>query len=612
MKDKIKELIRNESYIQADELIDKELNQSFDFSSVDDRLKYETLNKMKDEILINLSTRSFGYKVENFRSIKGKISASIKPQLYEIKYLAYLKELEKALIGVEKTIIEEETVVKIILTPNFIEYQEYISLLKDAGTKIKTEEDLYLLRAFNKQNQVIIKRTLDGLHEILYLLIEEGKERISIHLPVNKKDISERALFLVLFSILLNTILFIIDTEIQINRKVQVNWSFDEKDVKDLFQKVIAKAKIFKEENRINENKLEVLKKEVLTENKEYIKQLKAIVNIIDEPDVPILILGESGVGKSYLAKAIHKISNRKGKFISLNGLNFTVDLADSLIFGIEKGTATNVPKRKGKVELAEKGTLFIDEVDRIPKMIRDKLLQFIDTKKYLPVGSEETEEIEADVRLIYGTNKDLHKLVDSGEFEEDFLFRINKRIIKIPSLQERKEDVEKIAYAILEELNIRKNTDIGITSEVISELFDSSLRGNFRTVERIIEHGYYEAKAQDKYGIISSEHYENYIPDEYKNTRELNQLKSLAKSLMLDYENLKSRLKKDDDKFLMMENLILPIFAHIFLKEIYQDKSGSWRDKNSLQICGSSASRGKEATIIKREEEYQRIKKLI
>jgi transcriptional regulator with PAS, ATPase and Fis domain len=155
-----------------------------------------------------------------------------------------------------------------------------------------------------------------------------------------------------------------------------------------------------------------------------------------------VLITGETGVGKSFIAREIHRLSERYGKFIEFNCSNFPSELFESELFGHKKGSFTGAfYNKKGIVEEANKGTLFFDEVAEIPLALQPKLLRFVETKRYRMIGSE--REKTSDVRMIFATNRELEKQVLAGKFREDLYYRISTFIIHLPPLRERKGMIE-------------------------------------------------------------------------------------------------------------------------------------------------------------------------
>jgi len=193
----------------------------------------------------------------------------------------------------------------------------------------------------------------------------------------------------------------------------------------------------------------------------------------------PILILGETGVGKNLLAELIHKGSGRKGNFVVVSLPSLPETLFEAELFGCKKGAYTGASERKGLVGEAENGTLFFDEISEIPYLLQSKLLRFIETGKYRRLG-EERERI-SDCHIICATNRELWKEVDRGNFRKDLYFRISNRIITIPPLRERKEDIEEIARFYL-----AKN-GIFFEDKALEILINYDYPGNVRELLKIL-----------------------------------------------------------------------------------------------------------------------------
>lgn len=171
----------------------------------------------------------------------------------------------------------------------------------------------------------------------------------------------------------------------------------------------------------------------------EQVKKMVLNYSIVEEP---ILLKGETGVGKNYIAGHIHQYSGRQGKFVVVHTPSINENLFESEIFGHRKGAFTDARyDKKGLVDEADGGTLFFDEISEIPVTFQTKLLRFIETKKYRVVG--ESAEKEADVRIVTATNKDLIKSIEDGEFREDLYFRLHVLEIEIPPLRQRVEDIK-------------------------------------------------------------------------------------------------------------------------------------------------------------------------
>ena len=171
--------------------------------------------------------------------------------------------------------------------------------------------------------------------------------------------------------------------------------------------------------------------------------------------DSNALILGESGSGKSYLAKYVHKMSRRsKGPFITLNCPSIPEQLFESELFGYTPGafTGANRAGKPGLIELADTGTLFLDEIAEIPLNLQAKLLEVIEERQFIKVGGKETKKI--DIRILAATNRDLKTLVKKGLFREDLYFRLNVLEIKIPPLRDRPDDILPLVSYFVDKYN--------------------------------------------------------------------------------------------------------------------------------------------------------------
>jgi transcriptional regulator with PAS, ATPase and Fis domain len=179
-----------------------------------------------------------------------------------------------------------------------------------------------------------------------------------------------------------------------------------------------------------------------ITGESEEIKTIREMVVKYSLEEEPVLLMGETGVGKSHIAELIHRCSGKKGKFVVAEITTINENLFESTMFGHKKGAFTDAKTDKtGLVQDAHKGTLFLDEVFEIPISFQAKLLRFIDKKKYRVVG--ESEEREADVRIVAATNKDLQKAIETNEFREDLYYRLHVLEIAIPPLRKRKQDIK-------------------------------------------------------------------------------------------------------------------------------------------------------------------------
>jgi len=219
---------------------------------------------------------------------------------------------------------------------------------------------------------------------------------------------------------------------------------------------------------------------------KSVMEQAKMVAGI----DSPILILGETGVGKEVVANAIHQISDRRdGPMISVNCGAIPETLADSELFGHEKGAFTGASNRKrGYFERAEGGTIFLDEIGELSPSSQVKLLRFIQTRTFDRVGG--TQPVTVDIRIIAATHRNLENMIEEGSFRRDLWFRLNVFPIKIPPLRERKIDIP----ALVEYLIMRKSHEMNlkrkptITKGTIDSLSQYNWPGNVRELQNIVE----------------------------------------------------------------------------------------------------------------------------
>lgn len=205
-----------------------------------------------------------------------------------------------------------------------------------------------------------------------------------------------------------------------------------------------------------------------------------------------VLLLGETGTGKSLLANLIHRHSNRKhGPFISVHCAAIPETLLESELFGHEKGAYTGAERRKlGKFEIANEGTIFLDEIGTITPTTQIKLLQILQDTSFQRLGAQEI--ISVNVRIIAATNTDLKKLSEEGQFRKDLFYRLNVFPIELPSLVDRVEDIPHLAKVILEKINKFNTKEIFDVHPSVMEAFQRySWPGNIRELENLIERAY-------------------------------------------------------------------------------------------------------------------------
>ncbi|MGE5815918.1 MAG: sigma-54-dependent transcriptional regulator [Acidobacteriota bacterium] len=202
-----------------------------------------------------------------------------------------------------------------------------------------------------------------------------------------------------------------------------------------------------------------------------------------------ILIQGESGTGKELVARALHSNSTRSDRaFITVNSGNLPPDLLESNLFGHVKGAFTGaIYPKKGLFELADKGTIFFDEIGNIPLETQAKLLRVIQEREFMRLGGVET--IRVDVRIVAATNVDLRRMVEDGRFREDLFYRLHVITVQLPPLRERKDDIPLLVQHFLEKYGEENNRrDIELSPDALDMLMDYDWPGNVRELENVIE----------------------------------------------------------------------------------------------------------------------------
>lgn len=214
----------------------------------------------------------------------------------------------------------------------------------------------------------------------------------------------------------------------------------------------------------------------------------KLVTKVLNN-DITVLIYGESGTGKELIARAIHYNGKRKDKpFIVVNCASIPRELLESELFGHEKGAFTGAHQRKpGKFELANEGTIFLDEIGELEMLLQAKLLRVIQERTFERVGG--TETLKTDVRIISATNRDLKKGVENKEFREDLYYRLNSFPITIPPLRQRKGDILVLAEHFLDVNNKKLSKEIkGFSRKALKLIYEYNWPGNVRELENTIE----------------------------------------------------------------------------------------------------------------------------
>ncbi|MFZ5632765.1 MAG: sigma-54 interaction domain-containing protein [Bacillota bacterium] len=242
--------------------------------------------------------------------------------------------------------------------------------------------------------------------------------------------------------------------------------------------------------------------------------QMKRVLEMVDkvaQVDSTVLIMGESGVGKGVVASRLHKKSKRaNGPFVTINCGAIPEHLLESELFGYEGGAFTGARKegKKGLLELANRGTVFLDEITDLPLNLQVKLLQIIQEKKMIRVGGSKC--IGVDIRFVAATNRDIQRMVAEGSFREDLYYRLNVIPVIIPPLRYRREDIPALVDYFWSQLNAKYETGKKLSDEAVEVLKNYNWPGNVRELENLVE----RLLVTTESGEISVGHLPDYIFD--------------------------------------------------------------------------------------------------
>ncbi len=263
---------------------------------------------------------------------------------------------------------------------------------------------------------------------------------------------------------------------------------FDLNEVQMIAERALEHDRIM-DENKYLKNQLKIHHNfENIIGSNPQIQEAYRLAAQVAESNASVLILGETGTGKEYLARAIHYQSPRAGQpFVKVSCVALPESLLESELFGHEKGAFTNaVARRIGRFESADGGTLFLDEIGDITQATQLKLLRVLQEKQFERVGGSDT--ITVDVRIVAATNKDMKKAIAEGEFRDDLYYRLNVITINLPALRDRKEDIPELAVHFIRKYSKENHKEIdGIVPEALALLQDYSWPGNIRELENCI-----------------------------------------------------------------------------------------------------------------------------
>jgi DNA-binding NtrC family response regulator len=264
---------------------------------------------------------------------------------------------------------------------------------------------------------------------------------------------------------------------------------FDVKEVEIHIEKVLEKNNLKKEINYLeSELKTRTVTQDLVADSFKML-EVKSLIEQVADSELTVLIRGESGTGKEIVARMLHSLSSRRSEpFIKVNCAALPRDLLEAELFGYEKGAFTGAHKTKpGRFEIANKGTIFLDEIGDLPLELQSKLLQVLEQHEFMRVGGVKT--LKVDVRIVCATNRDLEKALKEKVIRDDLYYRLNEIIINLPPLRERKEDIPLLIEHFLKRYNNLYNKNfhkLSVNASRILERYDWP--GNVRQLENLIK----------------------------------------------------------------------------------------------------------------------------
>ncbi len=336
------------------------------------------------------------------------------------------------------------------------------------------------------------------------------------------------------------------DREVAVQAVAMGAYDFYQKPVEvDILNLIIDRAfqleQLEKENQRLTQDSDEPLDGMIAVSKS--MRDLARMVEKIAPSDVTTLLLGDSGTGKELLAKALHNLSSRKDKpFVAVNSAAIPENLLESELFGYEKGAFTGAVKQtKGKIEYADQGTFFLDEIGDLPMALQAKLLRFLQERTIERIGGR--NEIPVDIRVVCATHQNLQDLIAQGKFREDLYYRLSEITINIPPLREREGDAIVIATAFAKRFSEQQHKKIkGFTKEAAQMIENYRWPGNIRELENKVKRAVIMAESQhinvEDLELNKTED-DNSLPLNLKEVREMAETSAIKRALSYSNNNV-------------------------------------------------------------------------
>lgn len=263
---------------------------------------------------------------------------------------------------------------------------------------------------------------------------------------------------------------------------------FDVREVEIHIRSVLEKRRLKRELVELQE-KLRKSEQEILVGDSQFMVEIKNVIEEVADSELTVLIRGESGTGKEIVARMIHSRSGRREEpFVKVNCAAIPRDLLEAELFGFEKGAFTGAHKTKpGRFEIANKGTMFLDEIGDMPMELQSKLLQVLEQQEFVRVGG--INNIQVDVRIVCATNKDLEKAISEGHMRDDLFYRLNEITVNLPPLTQRRDDIPLLVEHFLDKYSILYGKEHRrLKNETVRLLQNHDWPGNVRQLENLIK----------------------------------------------------------------------------------------------------------------------------